>query len=244
MFSTLFYNPLYNALVFLIDVIPGGDVGIATIVLTCIVKLVLFPLSKQATKTQLLMKKLEPEMKKLREKYEGNREQLALKTLEFYKENNLNPFASFFLILIQLPIILALAFVFLRGGLPVINTEILYSFINVPYVVNTNFLGLVDITKVSLILGVLTGLAQFVQIRLSVPALEKKDVNASKNPSFGEDFQRSMNVQMRYVMPIFMFIVCLNVSGAVALYWITGSIFMIAQELYIRKTVKSKFEVK
>lgn len=241
LFNGLFYNPLYNALVFLIDIIPGGDVGFATIALTCIVKFILFPLSKQATKTQLLMKQLEPEMKVLREKYEKNREELARKTLEFYKQNNLNPFASFFLVLIQLPIILALAFVFYKGGLPVINTEILYSFVQVPTIVNTNFLQYFDITKTSLILSVLTGIAQFIQIRLSVPALEKKE--EGKVQSFGDDFARSMNMQMRYIMPVFMFIVCLNVSGAVALYWITGSIFMIAQELYLRKTVKSKFVV-
>lgn len=241
LFNGLFYNPLYNALVFLIDIIPGGDVGFATIALTCIVKFILFPLSKQATKTQLLMKQLEPEMKVLREKYEKNREELARKTLEFYKQNNLNPFASFFLVLIQLPIILALAFVFYKGGLLVINTEILYSFVQVPTIVNTNFLQYFDITKTSLILSVLTGIAQFIQIRLSVPALEKKE--EGKAQSFGDDFARSMNMQMRYIMPVFMFIVCLNVSGAVALYWITGSIFMIAQELYLRKTVKSKFVV-
>ncbi len=236
MFNTLFYNPLYNALVFIIDIIPGGDVGLATIALTCIVKFILFPLSKQATKTQLLMKKYEPEMKKIQEQYKSNREELARKTLEFYKTNGINPFASFFLVLIQLPIILALAFVFYKGGLPVINTDILYSFVSVPVSVNTNFLGLFDITKTSLILSILTGIAQFVQIRLSVPALEKKD--DKKEQTFGEDFARSMNVQMRYVMPVFMFIVCLNVSGAVALYWITGSIFMILQELYLRRTVK------
>jgi YidC/Oxa1 family membrane protein insertase len=239
MFNTLFYNPLYNALVYLIDIIPGGDVGLATIVLTCIVKFILFPLSKQATKTQLLMKKYEPEMKKIQEQYKNNREELARKTLDFYKTNGINPFASFFLVLIQLPIILALAFVFYRGGLPVINTDILYSFVGVPTLVNTSFLGYFDITKTSLILSILTGIAQFIQIRLSVPALEKKD--NTKEQTFGEDFARSMNMQMRYVMPVFMFIVCLNVSGAVALYWITGSIFMIFQELYLRRTVKSKF---
>lgn len=242
MFSTLFYNPLYNALVFLIDIIPGGDVGLATIALTCIVKLVLSPLSKSATKTQLLMKQVEPEMKKIREKYENNKEELAKKTLEFYRENNLNPFASFFLVLIQLPIILALAFVFYKGGLPTIHSEILYSFVSVPSIVTTNFLGIVDIAKTSLVLSILTGIAQFIQIRLSVPAYKKEENQSGKEPTFGEDFAKSMNVQMRYVMPVFMFIVCLNVSGAVALYWITGSLFTIGQELYLKRTVKDKFK--
>lgn len=242
MFNTLFYNPLYNGLVYLIDVIPGGDVGVATVLLTCIVKFVLFPLSKKATKTQMVMKEIEPEMAKIREKYGSNREELARQTLEFYRKNNLNPFASFFLILIQLPIIFALAFVFYQGGLPVINTEILYSFVKVPTVINTNFIGLFDITKTNFILSVLTGLAQFIQIRLSVPA-HVPAASGSKPAGFSEDLARSMNVQMRYVMPVFMFIICLNLSAAIALYWITGSLFTIAQELYLRKTLKKDITV-
>jgi YidC/Oxa1 family membrane protein insertase len=169
MFSALFYNPLYNALIFLIDVIPGGNVGLATILLTCIVRLVLFPLSKSATKTQILMKQAEPELKKIREQYKNNREELARKTLDFYKQNNLNPFASFFLVLLQIPIILALAYIFYRGGLPQIHSEILYSFVNPPTIINMIFLGSIDIAKTSLVLSILTGLTQFIQIRLSVP---------------------------------------------------------------------------
>ena len=236
-FHSLFYNPLYNGLIYLIDVIPGGDVGVATVILTCVVKFILFPLSKKATKTQMVMKEIEPEMAKIREKYGSNREELAKQTLEFYRKNNLNPFASFFLILIQLPIILALAFVFYQGGLPVIHAELLYSFIHVPSVINTNFLGLFDIAKTNFLLSVLTGLAQFIQIRLSVPA-HVPAAEGSKSAGFSDDLARSMNVQMRYVMPIFMFIVCLNLSAAIALYWITGSLFTIAQELYLRKTLK------
>ncbi len=237
LFNTIFYNPLYNGLIGLIDIIPGGDVGVATIILTCIVKFILFPLSKKATKTQLVMKQLEPELARLREKYGSNKEELARQTLEFYRINGLNPFASFFLVLLQLPVILALAFVFYRGGLPIVHSELLYSFVHIPNFINTNFLGLFDITHSNLWLSIATGLAQFIQIRLSVPAYTKP-TDPLKPGAFGDDLARSMNMQMRYVMPIFMFIVCLNLSGAIALYWITGSLFMIAQELYFRKTIK------
>jgi YidC/Oxa1 family membrane protein insertase len=238
MFSTLFYNPIYNLLVLVIDKIPGGDVGLATIIVTCIVKVVLFPLSKQATKTQLKMKLLEPEIQKIKEQYGKNREEFGRKTLEFYRKNELNPFASFFLILIQLPVIIALAYIFISGGLPTIKSELLYSFVTVPTVVSTMFLGLVDVSSRSFILSVLAGLAQFVQIRLSVPAYKKPEQVSSSTPSFSDDLARSMNVQMRYVMPVFMFVISMSVSGAVALYWVTGSVFTIFQELYFRRTIK------
>lgn len=211
--------------------------GLATIIVTCLIKIILFPLSKKATKTQLKMKALESELAKIKEQYGSNKEEFGRKTLEFYRKNELNPFASFFLILIQLPIIIALAYIFISGGLPVIKTDLLYSFVGVPAVVSTMFLGFVDVSVRSVILSVLAGLAQFVQIRLSVPAYTAP-ANPSKNPSFSDDLAKSMNVQMRYVMPVFMFFVCLSVSGAVALYWITGSVFTILQELYFRRTIK------
>lgn len=237
LFHGLFYDPLYNLLVVVIHHIPGGDVGLATIIVTLIVKLVLFPLSKQATKTQLKMKVLEPELAKIKEKYGSNKEEFGRKTLEFYRENQLNPFASFFLILLQLPVIIALAYIFISGGLPTIKTDLLYSFVQVPTLVSTLFLGFVDVSGRSIILSIIAGLAQFVQIRLSVPAYTASK-DPSKAASFGDDLAKSMNVQMRYVMPVFMFFICLSVSGAVALYWITGSLFTIAQELYFRKTIK------
>lgn len=241
-FHSFFYDPIYNLLVFTINHIPGGDVGLATIIVTCIVKVVLFPLSKNATKTQLKMKAFEPELSKIKEQYGQNREEFGRKTLEFYRKNEINPFASFFLILIQLPIIIALAYIFISGGLPIIKTDLLYSFLAVPTMVSTLFLGLIDVSKTSIILSIMAGLAQFVQIRLSVPAYTPP-TDPSKKPTFGDDLAKSMNVQMRYVMPVFMFLICLSVSGAVALYWITGSLFTIAQEVYFRRTIKKEVKV-
>lgn len=240
LFDLIFYNPLYNALVFLINHLPGGDIGLATVILTCVVKFILFPLSKKATKTQLQMKALEPELAKLKEQHGSNREEFARKTMEFYKKNELNPFASFFLVLIQLPIIIALAVIFLRSGLPVVNQTLLYSFVHAPVVVSTIFLGLIDVSGRSLLLSILAGVAQFIQIQLSLPAYTPKKPDENGKTKFSDDLAKSMNTQMRFVMPIFMFIVSFSVSGAVAIYWITGSLFTIGQELYFRKTIKKK----
>ncbi len=184
------------------------------------------------------MKAFEPELAKIKEDYGQNREEFAKKTLEFYRKNNLNPFASFFLILIQLPIIFALAWIFYSGGLPKVDTTILYSFVAVPTAIHTMFLGLIDVANRSFLLSVLAGLAQFVQIQISLPKLKPRDPN--KQNSFSDDLAHSMNIQMKYVMPIFMFIVSFSVSGAVALYWITGSLFTIGQELYFKRTIKKE----
>ena len=73
-FNVTLYQPLYNGLIFLMDVLPWADAGVAVILFTILIKLILFPLSKQATKTTLEMKVFEPEMNALKEKYKNKKE--------------------------------------------------------------------------------------------------------------------------------------------------------------------------
>ena len=75
LFSNFIYEPLYNALVFLIDIVPGHSAGLAVILLTLIIRFILFPLSKKAIRTQIAMRKIEPEVKKLRETVKDRTEQ-------------------------------------------------------------------------------------------------------------------------------------------------------------------------
>lgn len=230
-FKAFFYQPLYNGLIFLFGVIPWADAGVIVILFTVIVKLALFPLSYRSAKTQVKMKKFEPELKRIREQYKDRQEQ-ALKIMEFYQKEGINPFASLLLILIQLPIVFALYYIFLKSGLPSIDTVLLYDpFIQAPAAVNMNFLGLIDIGGKSAILAFLAAASTFVQTRLSMPALPPRGANASLK----DDLARSMNVQMRYVFPVIVFFISYNISGAVALYWFTSNLFTVAQELYVRK---------
>lgn len=233
-FHAIVYNPLYNGLIYIIDHVPGGDIGWSVILFTCLVKIILFPLSKVSVRTQIQMRELQPQLNKIQEQYKDNKEIQAKKTLEFYRENKLNPFSGIFLMLIQLPIILALAYIFYYGGLPKVDASVLYSFVQVPDFVNNMFLGLIDISKSSKVLAVLAGVSQFISIRLSVPP----HVPTSDTPNFKDDLAKSMNTQMRYVMPAFVFFISLGVSGAVALYWITSNIFTIGQEIYFRGNIK------
>lgn len=226
---------MYNGLVFLMDILPGADAGIAIIILTVIVKLILFPLSKKSVQTQLKMRKLEPAMKEIKEKYKDKQEQ-AKKTMEFYKKEGVNPFAGFLLILIQLPIIFALYKVFYSSGLPAISTELLYSFVKIPESVNINFLGLVNIAGKSIVLALIAGITTYLQVRFSMPVVPKKSPDGKR--SFQEDFARSMSIQMKYIFPVIAFFISWSISGAIALYWITSNLFAIGQELVIRRGVE------
>src|SRR3989339_335039 len=158
--NTILYQPLINALVFLVSVIPGGDVGIAVIILTILVKVVLFPLSQKSIESQAQMSILTPELNKIKSSGASKEEQARL-TFDLYKQHKTNPFSGCLLVLVQIPIIFALYYVFFKG----INFEsgLLYSFINVPENSNMLFLGVLDITKKSLILAILAGISQYLQ---------------------------------------------------------------------------------
>ena len=228
--------PLYNALVGLLSVAPWMDMGIALVILTVLVKTALFPLSLKAARTQLLMKELEEPMKEIKEKYKDNREEQGKKLLELYKEKNVNPFSSFIVLFIQIPVILGLFFVFSRGGLPEVNTDILYSFVHAPEHISMMFFGVIDMAGKNKVLAFLAGVTQHFQARLSMPATKERKENAS----FQEDFARSMQTQVKYVLPLVIIFVAYTMGGAIALYWITSNIFAIGQELYVRRTIKSE----
>ena len=107
-FNTVFYQPLYNGLIFLIGAIPSADVGVAVVILTLAVRALLLPASIKATRTQIKMNILSPKIKEIQETYKKDREQQARKMMELYKEAKINPFSSFLVLLIQIPVVIAL----------------------------------------------------------------------------------------------------------------------------------------
>lgn len=230
----VFYDPLYNALVFLISAVPGGDIGLAVILLTIIVRFILFPLGKKAVESQIRMNQIQPELQKIKELYPTKEEQ-AKKTMELYKKYKLNPFSGCLLLLIQLPIIIALYQVFMKGFS--FNTDILYRFVHVPEIMNDKFLGLIDMHAHSIALALLAGITQYFQAVIAERRSPKPVEGAKK--SFQNDLAKSMNTQMKYVFPFVVALISYNVSAAVALYWVTTNLFTIGQELWIQKKLKN-----
>jgi len=235
-FNLVFFNPIYNGLIFLLDTVPFIDVGIAVILVTVVVKLILFPFSLKMVKTQLAVKALEPHITKLKETHKDDKQEQARRTMALYKEKGVNPFSGFLLILVQIPVIFALYWVFVRGGLPQVNTDILYSFVSIPDSINMNFLGFIDVSAKSVLFALFAGATQFFQIKYSLPPMKERVGKASLK----DDLARSFHIQMRYVMPIIVFSVAYAISAAVAIYWTTSNLFAIGQEIYVRKKIKNK----
>lgn len=230
-FSTVFYLPLYNTLVLILSIVPGANVGVAIVLLTVIVRGALLPLSHKSVTSQAKMRSLAPVLEKLKEKHKDDKQEQARKTMELYKEHGINPFSGCLLVLVQLPIIFALYFVFFKG-LPNLNADHLYSFVHLPSAVSMMFFGVL-ISKKSLIFAVFAAVTQYYQIKLSIPPMAPAEKGAK--PSFKDDFARSFNVQMRYMLPVIVFGISYSISAAVALYWTTSNLFSIAHELYVKR---------
>ncbi|MFA5932103.1 MAG: YidC/Oxa1 family membrane protein insertase [Candidatus Paceibacterota bacterium] len=235
--NIVLYHPLLNALAFLVSIIPGGDVGIAVIVLTILVKIILFPLSQKSIESQAEMNILTPEINKIKTSGASKEEQARL-TFELYKKHNTNPFSGCLLVLIQIPVIFALYYVFLKG---IKFDGVLYSFIHVPAHVNMIFLGFLDITQKSLVLAILAGVSQYLQAHyMPKPPTPAPGASAS----FADSFTKSMSMQMKYIFPFIIAFIAYSISGAVALYWITSNLFMVGQQIYVKREKNFKIVIK
>lgn len=232
-FKTILYKPLFNILVFLIWIIPGNDVGAAIIILTILIRLALLPSSNKAIQAQKKIKELQPEIDKIREKYKDDQQAQARATMEFYQANKINPFSSCLPMLIQLPILMILYYVF-RSGLSTDRfADLLYNFTPHPEKVDTIFLGM-DLTHPNVYLAVITGILQFFQTKQMTPAEEKKDgKNDDKNA-----MQSALTKQMLYVMPIFTIFIAMKLPAALPLYWMVTTLFMIIQQGLLLKSNK------
>lgn len=238
-FHAVFYNPIYNALVALVALIPGGDVGIAVIVVTIIIRLVLLPFSLSAARTQRAMKGLEPKIKALKEKHKGDKEKEALETLALYREGKVNPFASILTVFIQIPVLLALYWVFYYepfSTVTSINMARLYAFTPLPHIISLQFLGFISVAGKSITLAVLAGLTQFLQAHMALTGTMKP----SEGKGMQNDFQRIMGLQLKYVFPFLIGTISYTTSGAIALYFITTNLAGALQEIHVRRTLDAE----
>lgn len=231
-FNTYFYEPILNGLVYILNYVPFHDVGLAVIVLTIIVRIVIFPLNHHATVTQKKIKDLEPELKEVKEKYKDSKDQ-SQKIMDLYKQHGINPLSLFsiFALFLQIPIFFAMYKAF-AGGIN-FDQSLMYSFVHIPEIISKNFLGFIDVTqKGNYILAALAGVSQFIQINLAMPPV--KDTGPKKG-GFKEELARSMGIQMRYFMPVLIFFIATRLPAAMSLYWLTMNVFSIAHEYYVRR---------
>ncbi len=233
LWNALIHDPLYNGLIFLTSVVPSHDVGIAIIILTILVKVALYPLSRKAVLAQADMKKLEGPIQAIKEKHGADRTKVAQETMELYKKHGVNPASGCFPMFIQIPIIIGLYLVFLKGIK--IDPTHLYSFIPRPESLNTLFLGIIDIEeKKNIVAAAITGLSQYGQ---AFSAAKNMPIPTGPARNAQEEFARAMQTQMKYVLPGMIAVAAYQFSVAVALYWVVGNIVSIIQDVWVRRSL-------
>jgi len=227
-FETFFYQPILNLLIFFYNIIPGHDLGVAIILLTVTIKLILLPLSKKSLKSQKSLQDLQPKIEALKKKYKDKKEEMGKAMMQLYKDNKVNPFSSCFPLLIQLPFLFAVFRVF-RNGFDNGTLDLVYPFLTRPETINYISLGFVDLSVRNVPLAVMAGLAQFWQTKMM---MAKKPEIKSKGAQ-DEGMMAIMNKQMMFIMPLLTVMIGLRFPGGLALYWFVTTVLTALQQIYV-----------
>lgn len=243
-FNTFLYKPLFNLLILLYHFIPGHDFGIAVIILTVVIRLILYPLSFQSVKTQKALSELQPKIREIQEKHKHDKEKQSRALMELYQEEKVNPLGGCLPTLLQLPILVALYRVFWRG-FQASQLGMLYSFVPNPGHINTVSLGIIDLSQSCLaqaghqlvllwpniVLVLLAGFLQYLQTKMVTPKPEKEKTKPDSLDKFSGLFQK----QMLYFFPILLILILWKLPSAVTLYIVVTSLFSIFQQRLVLK---------
>jgi len=240
LFQTVFYRPLFNILILLLPIVHG-DFGLAIVLFTVLIRIVLFPVAQKSIKTQRAMQIVQPEINRVTEQYKNDKQEQAKQLMEIYKKYDINPFSGILLTFLQLPIIY-----YLYKSIRTVNSTalasiaslgLLYTFVHAPVLLNTHFLGFIDITTKSIVFALITGVVQYFQGHFATIAMKQNMPAKGQKAGFGADMNQALMLQMKYVFP-FLIAFIAYASGAIALYLITSGLFTIGQELLIRRNRK------
>lgn len=232
MFETLFYQPILNLIIFLYNLVPFNDLGVAIILLVLIIKLVFFPLSRKSIASRKALSDLQPQIDELKVKYKDDKAALSQATLALYKTNKVNPFSSCLPLLIQFPFLIAVFRIF-RDGVSE-HLGLLYPFISRPEQVNNLSFGFLDLSSPNVYLAVLAGLAQFVQAKMMMSKQPEVKGDGAKD----ENMMAIMSKQMMYFTPIITVFIGIKLPGGLTFYWFILTIFTILEQWLILKPNK------
>lgn len=226
LYNELLWRPLFNGLVFFYNILPWQDFGLAIIIFTFIIRLILAPLMLKAQRSQKELSRLQPEMKKVQEQFKKDREAQGRAVMELYAKHKVNPFSGCLMMLIQLPLLIALFSVFQQSFKPE-SLSYLYAFVANPGVLNPISFGFLDLSQGNVYLGVLAALTQYIQSKLTMAV-------PSSSPT-GGDFAKALRWQALYFLPVLILVWSFKLPAALILYWTILNFFGIVQEIIVGK---------
>ncbi len=261
MFETFIVQPIFNALMLLYSIIPGGDFGVAIILFTIIIRFALYPLVRSQLHQTKMMRKMQPELAKIKKAANGNKQLEAMQQMELYKKFGIKPFRSILVLLIQLPIFIALYQVIQIITLhrdqvvhymytPLENIPAIKSIIENPDNFNHTMLGFIDLTKtafsnhgvdlVLLTLALVSAITQYIMSKQTMPTNKspKKFRQIMADAAAGKeadpnDMTNAMTSGMMKFMPVMMFFIMVGLPGALALYYTASNLVATAQQHYL-----------
>lgn len=261
MFDELIVKPIFNALMLLYSIIPGGDFGVAIILFTIFIRILIYPLVRKQLHQTKLMRKMQPEIAKIKKEAKGNKQLEATMQMELYKRHGISPFQSIFILLIQLPIFIGLyhviqIIVLHRNEVakfayaPLEQLEPIKKIIENPENFNHTMLGFIDLTKtafsngtvniVLLVLALISAVTQYIMSKQTMPTTStpKRFREIMKEAAEGKqsdpaDMSAAMMRNMVKIMPIMMFFIMVNLPGALALYYTVSNLMATAQQHYL-----------
>lgn len=269
-FDILIVQPIFNLLIGLYSIIPGGDFGISLILFTIIVRFALFPLVKKQLHQTQAMKKMQPELARIKKATKGNKQLESMQMLELYKKHGINPFRSIGILLVQLPIFIALysviqVFTLHRDQVAKFTYDFLENITPIKHLIehpeqfNEKLLGIVDLTKpafhngqvnfVLIVIAIIAAGTQYLMSKQTMPQAESKkglrEVMSEAADGKKAD-QSEMNAivmgKMMKVLPFFMFFIMITVPGALALYYAVSNLVAVGQQSYLLKKDSSEMD--
>ena len=253
-FNTLLVHPLINALVAIYQAlyylhVPGA-LGLSIILLTVLIRFIMYPLTVAQIKTSQEMMKIQPLINKLKEKYKKDPKRLQQEQMALFKEHGVNPAAGCLPSLIQIvilvfgfyPAILKIFALKPKETVSAINHIVYFDPIRLTHIWDTNFFGIplgampADLMKsmaiVAILIPVITAVLTFIQTKMMMP--EAPIEKAVKPKSGTPDFSQAIQKQMLYMSPLLIGFVSFRFAIGLSLYWNTFTIFGIIQQYKVQ----------
>jgi len=223
LFTTLLYQPILNLLILAYQYL-GHDLGTAAIVVTLIIRLLLWPWYQKNALSQRSMTKLQPKLQDIQKKYKTEPQKQTQELMALYREHKVSPSGMFLFMFAQFAILITLYRVFQGVLSPTPPYNLLYGFVAQPGALNNMFLGFLNLSQPNIYLAMIVAIAQYFQSKISMKAMPRQ----GKTGAFNQNL-------MLYFMPGLIFFVYLKLSSILALYWLIMTLVGIVQETIVNK---------
>lgn len=252
-FDDLIVYPIINILLLCYQIVFNLQIpyalGFSIILLTIVIRLILYPLTGAQLRASKKMQDLNPHLKNLKDKHKGDTKTLQTETMKLYKEHGVNPLAGCLPVLIQLPVIFGLYTVLIKiinlGGNTVseVNKIAYFDFLKISQVWDTDFFGLPlgqnpsqllsTIGVIIILVPLATAVFQFIQSKMMIPAVvasDKKLTTKKQGEKKDTDFATAFQTQSLYIFPVMIGFFSYTFPIGLSLYWNTFTIFGIMQQ--------------